>query len=203
MSTWRGKPSPFHHTSLNTIFEPGSEEIQYCNCSKDGDCKDDQQGSTERHLQGLTQGLILEITPELSFRSTLTVNTGNALCVVRHWQCPTSVILMQPVWPALTYVVEWWWGRGWGQSRCVVFPPRYPEEEEVQLEEAFLALRRLSHFSDQPVWQCYHFSDTTGEREEEEWMISLPSIILNYLYSEEPIIEIQGERWEQDETKWI
>lgn len=97
VSTWRGKPSPFHHTSLHTVFEPGSEEIQYCNCSKDGDCKDDQQGSTERHLQGLTQGLILEITPELSFWSTLTVNTGNALCVVRHWQCCTSVILMQPV----------------------------------------------------------------------------------------------------------
>ena len=31
-------------------------------------------------------------------------------------------------------------------------------------------------------------------------MVSLPSIILSYLYSEEPIIEIHGKCWEQDET---
>lgn len=31
-------------------FESGSEGIQYCNSSEDGDCKDDQDGSMEKGI---------------------------------------------------------------------------------------------------------------------------------------------------------
>ena len=81
VSTWRGKPSPFHHTSLDITFEAGSKGIWYCNCSKDGDCKDDQQGSTEKGTcKDSLRVLYFKRHQNCKFRSTLTVNTGNALC---------------------------------------------------------------------------------------------------------------------------
>lgn len=44
----KGNIYPSHHSSLDITSEPGPERIWYCNCSKDGDRKADQQVSTEK-----------------------------------------------------------------------------------------------------------------------------------------------------------
>lgn len=54
----KGKFYPSHHNSLDITSEPSSERIWYCNYSKDCDCKDDLQVSTEEGTwQGFTMGL--------------------------------------------------------------------------------------------------------------------------------------------------